>query len=122
MKLLGQSPQYAPGKKIKRIRLDESGPVLARVRDAAQQLFDGESPSLPDKQGRVILGMCAVVLAVYRKLSTVTVDAQHVYSLVEAAFRKSYQTLFKLMYGSLLTFAIRSGVCRVWIWRKTDKE
>ena len=83
----------------------ETRPVLERVRDAAQQLFDAESQSLPDKQAHMILGMCAVVLAAYRELVTVTDDAQRAYTIVDAAFRKSYQTLGKLMYGSLLLFA-----------------
>ena len=82
----------------------EPGPVLERVRDAAQQLFDAESPSLPDKQGRMILAMCVVVLAAYRELGTLTGDAQRAYGLVEAAFRQSYQTLFRLMYRALLVF------------------
>lgn len=90
------------GREIRASLPGEPGPVLERVRDAAQQLFDAESSSLPDKQGRMILGMCAVVLAAYRELGTLTGDAQRAYSLVEAAFRKSYQTLFKLMYASLL--------------------
>ena len=83
----------------------ETRPVLERVRDAAQQLFDAESQSLPDKQAHMILGMCAVVLAAYRELVAVTDDAQRAYTIVDAAFRKSYQTLSKLMYGSLLLFA-----------------
>lgn len=82
----------------------EPRPVLERVRDAAQQLSDAKSPSLPDKQGRMILAMCVVVLAAYRELGTLTGDAQRAYSLVEAAFRKSYQTLFRLMYRALLVF------------------
>ena len=48
----------------------EPRPALERVRDAAQQLFDAESPSLPDKQGRMILAMCVVVLAAYRERRT----------------------------------------------------
>ena len=90
------------GREIEASLPGEPRPVLERVRDAAQQLFDAESSSLPDKQGRMILGMCVVVLAAYRELGTLTGDAQRAYSLVEAAFRKSYQTLFKLMYASLL--------------------
>ena len=83
----------------------ETRPVIERVRDAAQQLFDAESQSLPDKQAHMILGMCAVVLAAYRELVAVTDDAQRAYTIVDAAFRKSYQTLSKFMYGSLLLFA-----------------
>jgi hypothetical protein len=92
------------GKEIEGILPGKTRPVLERVRDTAQQIFDAENQSLPDKQARMILGMCAVVLAAYRELVAVTEDAQRAYTIVEAAYRKSYQTLFKLMYGSLLVF------------------
>ena len=96
-----------------------SGPLVcdARVLEGdikrqTQRLFDDRVSSLPDKQGRVILAMCAVVLAAYRQLKDEVGDAHAVYEIVRTAFQRTYAAPMQ-WYFRLWLFLFRDPVARM---------
>ena len=60
------------------------------VRRAVQALFDEGVDKLPDKQGRVILAMCSLVLAGYRALQQHAREPSTAFETVRRAFAKTY--------------------------------
>ena len=76
--------------------------MLGRVRDTAQQLFDEGKGTLPDKQAHMIRGTCSLVLAAYRIIKDQSHDQQQAFTLVKAAFQRTYQGMGKFIMRPLL--------------------
>lgn len=76
--------------------------LVAKTAGAAQRIFDARCESLPDKQARMILGSCAVVLAAYRELRARGLDAETAYEIVRHAFLRTFQKPAKLIWGVVL--------------------
>jgi hypothetical protein len=62
------------------------------IKREAQALFDERVESLPDKQGRMILAMCSLVLAAYRQLKQWIGDPKEAFKAVRMTFKKTYAT------------------------------
>jgi len=79
--------------------------VVRNSRDAAQRLFDGRTGSMPDKQARMIVGMCSMVLAAYRELCAGGLDSKQASETARRAFYRTYQAPTKLMTRVMLALS-----------------
>ena len=91
-------------------------PVVHRVRDAAQALFDARSHGLPDLQARRNLCMCALVLAGYREVLGQAGDPQQALAVVREACCRTSQIPMRLMMRVML-WCIRDPV--TWLSRNS---
>ena len=68
-------------------------PVVARIRDHAQQVFDESVATLPDRQTRMIHAYCSLVLAAFREIRAVTDDDANAMPLRARPFSKPWKGL-----------------------------
>ncbi len=87
--------------------VDDVKAVDADIRRAMQALFDQGVGSLPDEQARMILVMCASVLAAYRTLKTRLGDSERAFEIVRGAFAKT-------LPGPMTWWV------RLWMWTTRD--
>jgi hypothetical protein len=87
--------------------VDDPAAIDREIRGQAQALFDGRVDTLPDKQARVILAMCSLVLASYRVLLAHTRQADAAFDTVRRAFARTG-------LGPL------TWLVRAWLWLHRD--
>ena len=76
-----------------------------RIRDNAQALFRQREP-FPDKQARMVIGPCCLVLAAYREVRGRLAESD-AFELVRAAVSRTFQKPMRL-------------VTRLWLWLTRD--
>jgi hypothetical protein len=60
---------------------------------------------MPDKQARMIVGMCSLVLAAYRELCAGGLDSKEASEVARRAFFRTYQTPTRLMTRVMLSLS-----------------
>jgi len=86
---------------------DDAQSLEDAIKREAQSLFDERTELLPDRQGRMILAMCSLVLAAYRRLKERLGDPSKAFDNVRAAFEKTYATPMQWYF-------------RAWLWMFRD--
>jgi hypothetical protein len=76
--------------------------LLERIQVTAQTRFDTHCPTVPDMQGRGIVGRCSLILAAYREMNAALGDEDAARDLVKSAMFQSYKTFGEWMNRLLL--------------------
>jgi hypothetical protein len=82
-------------------------PVVARIRDHAQRVFDASVATLPDPQARMIYVYCSLVLAAFREIRAVTSDDACAYAVTRTVFQQTLNGPWRWLL-------------RLWLWSVRD--